>query len=214
MNPPIVQSGAGFEIAKWSNAESETAFDVLGGARYWNQEADLSLNASGTLTVDVTAEATINPRDILRRALHDRGFALDRPGAKLLQHLINRRFGPGGQQTISRSVQIEISRALATAHSGDLEWVDPFVGGRIRHEFGNDKEINLEADVGGFGVGSDFSWQVVATYGFDVNCFGTPLHSVIGYRALAVDYSENGPFGKNALDFVQHGPVMGVSFRW
>ena len=41
---------------------------------------------------------------------------------------------------------------------------------------------------GGFGAGSDFSWQVVGTYGFDIHCFGTPLHTVIGYRALAVDF--------------------------
>ena len=69
-------------------------------------------------------------------------------------------------------------------------------------------------DVGGFGAGSEFSWQAVATYGFDVNCFGSPLHTVIGYRALAVDFSEDGRFGKNALDVVQHGPVMGVTFNW
>jgi hypothetical protein len=37
---------------------------------------------------------------------------------------------------------------------------------------------------------------------------------VIGYRALAVDYSENGRFGRNDLDFVEHGPVMGVKLRW
>ena len=38
--------------------------------------------------------------------------------------------------------------------------------------------------------------------------------TVIGYRALAVDFSENGRFGKNGVDDVQHGPVMGVRFRW
>jgi hypothetical protein len=35
----------------------------------------------------------------------------------------------------------------------------------------------------------------------------------MGYRALALDYSENGRFGKDGLDVVQHGPVMGVSLR-
>ena len=55
---------------------------------------------------------------------------------------------------------------------------------------------------------------MVATYGFDVNCFGSPLHTVIGYRALAVDFSEDGRFGKNALDVVQHGPVTSVTFNW
>jgi len=52
---------------------------------------------------------------------------------------------------------------------------------------------------------SALAWQVVGTYGFDVHCFGTPLHAVIGYRALAVDYSENGRFGRNNLDFVDMG---------
>ena len=73
----------------------------------------------------------------------------------------------------------------------------------------------LEGDVGGFGAGSDFSWQVVETYGFDVHCFGTPLHTVIGYRALTVDYNENGRFGKEQSPrLCRHGPVMGVKFRW
>ena len=49
---------------------------------------------------------------------------------------------------------------------------------------------------------------------FDVNCVGKPLHAVIGYRALSLDYSETGRFEKNGLDFVQHGPVMGVTFNW
>jgi hypothetical protein len=36
----------------------------------------------------------------------------------------------------------------------------------------------------------------------------------MGYRPLGVDFSENGKFGKNELDVVQHGPVMGVTFKW
>ena len=68
--------------------------------------------------------------------------------------------------------------------------------------------------MGGFGAGSEFSWQAVGTYGFDAMLFGTKFHSVVGYRALAVDYSENGRFGKNGLDAVQHGPVLGVRFNW
>jgi hypothetical protein len=75
--------------------------------------------------------------------------------------------------------------------------VDPFVGFRVRHAIGPSKELNLEGDVSGFGAGSDFSWQVVGTYGFDPSLCGTPFHAVLGYRALAVDFSENSKFGKN-----------------
>lgn len=210
----IIQSGAAFEIANWSNGGSRTALDVLGGARYWNQELDFSLQISGDLKLDITAETIVEPVDILRRVLATRGLELSPRRARLLKRVIEKRGGELGARTLERTLELEVSRALAIARSGELEWVDPFVGGRIRHQFGNDKEINLEADVGGFGVGSEFSWQLVATYGFNVNCFGTPLHTVIGYRALAVEYSENGRFGKNEIDFVEHGPVMGVKFRW
>jgi hypothetical protein len=165
----IIQSGVAYEVARWQSAPgSYTALDLMGSARYWNQEADLSLHLTGTLTAD-----------------------LERLGLK-----------------------VKRSRRVAVARSGDLEWVDPVVGGRLRHQIAPGKELMLEGDIGGFGAGSEFSWQVVGTYGFDVNCFGKPLHTVIGYRALSVDYSENGQFGKNRLDFVQHGPVMGVTLNF
>jgi hypothetical protein len=165
----IIQSGVAYEVARWQSAPgSFTALDLMGSARYWNQDVDLSLRLTGTLTVDL------------------------------------RELG----------LQLQRSRRVAIARSGDLEWVDPVIGARVRHQIAPGKEFTLLGDVGGFGAGSEFSWQAVATYGFDVNCFGTPLHTVIGYRALAVDFSENGRFGKNALDVVQHGPVMGVTFNW
>ena len=165
----IIQSGLAYEVARWQGAPgSYTALDLIGSARYWNQEVDVSLHLTGTLTVD-----------------------FERLGLKLKK-----------------------SRRVAVARSDDLEWVDPVVGARLRHQMAPGKELRLEGDIGGFGAGSEFSWQVVGTYGFDVNCLGKPLHTVIGYRALSVDYSENGRFGKNGLDFVQHGPVMGVTLNW
>ena len=151
----VVQSGASYQIAKWRGRDGAyTALDLMGSARYWHEELDVSLNVTGTLTADI----------------QKLGLVLQR------------------------------SKSLAVAHSGALEWVDPVVGARLRHQMASGAELTLIGDVGGFGAGSDFSWQAVATYGFDVNCFGTPLRTVVGYRALAVDYSENGRFGKNGLD--------------
>jgi hypothetical protein len=172
----IIQSGVAFEVAKWGDASSYTALDVMGSARYWSQDVDLSLKVSGTLTADVQAD--------FRRV----GLDLKR--------------------------KVKGSRAIAVAHASDLEWVDPVVGGRMRHQFASGSEFNLEGDVGGFGAGSDFSWQAVATYGFDVNVFNTTMRSVVGYRALSVDYSQTGAHGRNGLDWIQHGPVLGVAFRW
>ena len=49
--------------------------------------------------------------------------------------------------------KVKGSKAIAVAHAGDLEWVDPVVGGRMRHQFASGSEFNLEGDVGGFGSG-------------------------------------------------------------
>ncbi len=172
----IVQSGVFYEVAKWGDSTSYTALDVMGSARYWSQDVDLSLKVQGTLTADVQAD--------FRRV----GLDLRR--------------------------NVKGSRAVAVARADDLEWVDPVVGGRMRHVMASGSELNLEGDVGGFGAGSDFSWQAVATYGFDVNAFGTTMRSVVGYRALSVDYHQDGAHGRNGLDWIQHGPVLGVAFRW
>ena len=173
----IIQSGAAYEIAKWGTSPaSYTALDVLGGARYWNQELDISLRVYGALTADVQADF--------------------------------KRLGLSVRRSVKRSA------ATAVARSGDLEWVDPFVGGRIRHQITADKELMLEADVGGFGAGSDFpgGWsEPTASTSIASERRST---SVVGYRALAVDFSEESRFGRNGVDFVQHGPVIGVKFRW
>ena len=165
----VIQSGLFYQIAKWQGGDGAyTALDLSGSARYWNEEVDVSLRATGTLTANIE---------------------------KL-------------------GLELQRSKSIVIAHSGTLEWIDPVVGARLRHRMASGSELILAGDIGGFGVGSDFSWQALATYGFDVNCFGTPLRTVVGYRALAVDYSENGRFGKNGLDLVQHGPVLGISLRW
>jgi hypothetical protein len=174
----IIQSGVAFEVAKWGSGSGPgfTALDVLGSARYWNQDVDLSLAIDGKLTADIEVD-------------------FQRLGLKLKR-------------------KVSASRSIVEARSSDLQWVDPVVGARVRHVFASGSEFNLLGDVGGFGAGSEFSWQAVATYGFDVNAFGTTMRSVVGYRALYVDYSENTRHGKSGLDWTQHGPVLGVAFRW
>ena len=54
----IIQSGVAFEIAKWGNGGGPgfTALDILGSARYWSQDVDLSLRIDGKLTADIEAD--------------------------------------------------------------------------------------------------------------------------------------------------------------
>ena len=101
------------------------------------------------------------------------------------------------------------------ARSGTLEWVDPFVGLRVRHELAPGREIQFLGDIGGFGAGSDLTWQLFAGYSFDFSIWqSTLLHGLVGYRALAVDYTQDSGANKNNLDLILHGPVVGLSVRW
>ena len=86
---------------------------------------------------------------------------------------------------------------------------------RLRHELAPGKELQFLGDIGGFGVGSDLTWQLFAGYSFDFSLWqSTLLHGLVGYRALAVDYTQDSGTNKNNLDLILHGPVVGLSFRW
>ena len=212
----IIQSGATFEVANWSHANAHTALDLLGGARYWKQEVDIAVDVTGTINAELTGNATVNARDLVRRVLIANGLKPNPRKVKIATRVAEKKgLSPKDRtKTLERTLKIELERAIASANSGDMEWVDPFVGARIRHQFGDGQILTLVADVGGFGAGSDFSWQTIATFAFDVNCFGTPINTVVGYRALAVDYSEDGAFGDNGMDLIEHGPILGLNLRW
>jgi hypothetical protein len=105
----------------------------------------------------------------------------------------------------------EVSGNRVVARSGAMEWVDPVVGLRVRHQFSPGHELQLRGDVAGFGVGSDFSWQLFGGYTFQL---GESWSGVVGYRALSVDFSEESSNGTRGIDLLQHGPVIGVNFRW
>lgn len=64
-----------------------------------------------------------------------------------------------------------------------------------------------QADIGGFGVGADFTWQVLGT----VNYLLTDHLSVsAGYKHLAIDYDDDG----YVFDATLSGPVLGITYRF
>lgn len=103
----------------------------------------------------------------------------------------------------------------AVAKSGDVTWVDPIVGLRLRHQFVPGHELTLSGDVGGFGAGSEFSWQAVGAYRFQFHKTQSVTWSgMLGYRALYVDYSKGAGDTLYEFDMLQHGPIVGISARF
>jgi hypothetical protein len=155
----IVEVGASYEVAR----AGPFAFDVLGGARYWYQEADISFDIAGALDIG----------------------------------------------------DLELAGSRAFARSGSVDWLDPVIGARIRYAVAPGHSLFLRGDVGGFGVGSEFSWQAIGGYSFDFAAWqGTTFSGIIGYRALYVDYAQGAGRTRYEFDMLQHGPVLGLAIRF
>lgn len=91
------------------------------------------------------------------------------------------------------------------------DWVDPIIGARWMPKISDDWSIIARGDIGGFGVGSDFTWNVQAGA---VWAFAESMSLVVQYRALSVDYCEGtkGTSGRFCYDTITHGPAIGVAF--
>lgn len=113
------------------------------------------------------------------------------------------------------SVGLERSFGIAVARADAIQWVDPVVGLRARHRFSPRQELTVRGDIGGFGLGSQFSWQAVGVYSYAWDLDGgQKLAALLGFRALGVNYSSGS--GADALSINQtlYGPVFGISYRF
>lgn len=101
---------------------------------------------------------------------------------------------------------------LFIARAGSVDWVDPVIGGRIRHQLAPGQDLVLRADIGGFDVGSQFSWNALAAYSWDIAVRdGVTYSGVLGYRALDVDYEQGSGLNKYEYDVLMHGPIVGLT---
>ena len=104
--------------------------------------------------------------------------------------------------------------AKAIAASGAMQWVDPTVGIRVRHDIAPGQEFQFRGDIGGFGAGSKFSWEAFGGYSYDFQLAGRTLTGMLGYRALSVDYSQQNNGRQSGLNAILHGPVTGFAWRF
>jgi len=112
-------------------------------------------------------------------------------------------------------LQLSFDRSQAFARSGVVNWVDPFVGFRVRHTLAPRQHLQAQADIGGFGLGSRISWQALATYGYEFGSTGNVAWAgIIGYRALYVDYVQGSGNTLFQTNLLQHGPLIGVSAKF
>ncbi len=113
----------------------------------------------------------------------------------------------------ARLWSVDVDVALGTGllegveASDDNIWVDPVVGVKGQYGFNNKIFFKGWAMIGGFGVSSDFMWDVFGGLGYQVN----DLFSVsAGWRRFDVDYAHN----TFLFDVKIDGPIIEGSFKF
>jgi hypothetical protein len=91
------------------------------------------------------------------------------------------------------------------------DWVDPTVGVILRTPQDHRWYAKLVADVGGFGVGSDLTWQAVPAVGVDLAKW---VSLELGYRWLDTDYETGSGADRFEYDILLQGPIFGAAFKW
>ena len=91
------------------------------------------------------------------------------------------------------------------------QWVDPIVGLKLKQRLGGRWHFTMEGDIGGFGAGSDFAWQLWPMVGVDV---GKRASLGIGYRILSMDYDTGSGDQFFKYDVTTQAIVLGVAFQF
>jgi hypothetical protein len=103
------------------------------------------------------------------------------------------------------------SNTLAFDVSQDKTWVDPLVGLTLRSPREHRLHAQVYTEIGGFGAGSDFTWQIFPTVGFK---FNDHVSLEAGYRWIDIDYKSGDGNERFAYDVLTQGPVGGLAFRF
>lgn len=91
----------------------------------------------------------------------------------------------------------------------DLDWVDPFIGARWSPRINDTWSFKGRADVGGFGIGSELTWNAALTFLWQAS---DKVTVGLGYRLMDIDYEDEGP--RFVYDVQLGGALVGVGFNF
>jgi hypothetical protein len=119
----------------------------------------------------------------------------------------------GGLRYVGLDADLRVTGPLGNELSASegQNWVDPVVGAIYAWPLAEDWALNLRGDIGGFGIGSDFAWQGIATLRWQ---FSPRTSLAVAYRYLDMDYEDGKGSDYFKYDMATSGPAMGVIFTF
>jgi hypothetical protein len=95
--------------------------------------------------------------------------------------------------------------------SGTQDWWDPIIGANLTLPLGSGFSFNVRGDIGGFGVGSDLTWQAFPYFGWQ---FAKWASLEAGYRWVSMDYETGSGDSRFKYDMLLQGPQIGLTFHF
>lgn len=195
------------DVAAMGVAEAHNGtWGVLVDLNYVNLGAKRSLSRAISEQPPVTADlrASVDVEEFIGtlmgqwRALDSETVSLDLMGGVRYWHVDNEvtlRLKANGQEVKSLS------------GSDGASWIDPMLGAKARIDTDTPVYFTGWGMVGGFGAGSELSWDVMGGVGYQ---WTENFSTVLGYRAIGVDYRDDG----FTYDVIQSGAVLGGVFNF
>lgn len=105
------------------------------------------------------------------------------------------------------SLDTDISLTPGPQSTGDHTWLDPIIGLRYIRPLGERWQAIGRVDLGGFGISSDLTVNVLAGAAFSMT-----RHSslILGYRYLRLDFAE----GEILANLTAKGLALGIEFNF
>jgi opacity protein-like surface antigen len=108
---------------------------------------------------------------------------------------------------VSNEIEFESGTSPGFTVDDSRTWCDPIIGASLRYDISRRWYAILIGDVGGFGVGSDLTWNAFGGVGFQ---FADWCSATLGYRFLHLDY-DNDDF---TMDVNVQGFLLGLGFHF
>jgi hypothetical protein len=185
------------------------------GSAEGGPEADLEIDYPGglsaalplTLLFDAPGRSSLRLDVLYARWTDDEGSVQTESQLSLLDLGYGYALSPSCDVMAGvRGVELSLDAQVAGFDADASEaWVDPWIGGRGSLPLRGGWSLEGYGDAGGFGVGSDFTWQAIGTLAWSSERWRFDL----GYRALAVRFDDD----DLDVDMVAHGPILGVALQ-
>lgn len=130
-----------------------------------------------------------------------------------LKHIIPwLELGVGGR-LVSLNTAVNATGTLNEVHNGSASktWYDPVVVMRMQGYIKDKWLLQFRGDVGGFGVGSNFSRQIQANAGYR---FSKLFQATLGYRYIGIDYDKGEGAQRFLYNIDTYGWVVHFGFNF